>query len=246
MKKIIKEYMDTTTPKADVEEKIIREGFDFLDRRAAWSDMVATTFDDVEREEVEKEIVQKTNPRRLWQYTAAVGLTLLAAVGVWYLSQPSPTKRTPKPYIQQGNKSQLVAEIDVEKLLSKSVDDFQTTITRKGSTDVDNWQADFQAGNYTKVIKTLESEGKDKTVEQNCFLALAYLKIDPKNTLKAQPLFKLVSTANSENASDALWSYALICVKHKQNEAAKTALDEVIEKSSAHKAVAQQLRSQLK
>jgi hypothetical protein len=249
MKEIITEYMTTTTHNTDVEKKVIREGFDFLDRRAAWSDLIATTFDDVEREEVEKERVQKTNPRWLWQYTAAVGLTLLAAVGIWYLSQPSPTKRTPKPYIQQGNqgdKSQLVAEIDVEKLLSKSVDDFQATITRKGSDDVDNWQADFQAGNFTTVIQTLESVGKNRTVEQTYFLAQAYLKIDPKNTLKAQPLFKHVSAANSDNALDALWSYALICVLHKETETAKTALDEVIEKSNAHKAEAQTLRSTLK
>jgi hypothetical protein len=249
MKKIITEYMTTTTHKADVEEKIIREGFDFLDRRAAWSDLIATAFDDVEREEVEKEIVPKNNSRRLWQYTAAVGLTLLAAIGVWYFNQPSPIKPAPKPPIQQanqGDKSQLVAELDVEKLLSKSVDDFQATITRKGSQDIDNWQADFQVGKYTTVIQTLESIGKSRTVEQTYFLAQAYLKIDPKNTLKAQPLFKLVSTANSDNAHDALWSYALICLLHQPNEEAKKALDDVIEKSNAHKAEAQQLRLKLK
>jgi hypothetical protein len=243
MKKNLNKYLIDdllTVDEGVIEKKIMQKGFDFIERRTAWQGMISDTFAEIEQKEV-----QKTSNRRLWQYAAATGLALIVALGIWAINAQFNKKSAPKPPIQQGNggdKSVLVADVSVEELLSKSVDDFQATITRKGSDDVDNWQADFQAGNYTTVIKALESIGKDRTVEQTYFLAMAYLKIDPKNTLKAQPLFKLVSVANSDKARGALWSYALICVLHKQNEAAKTALDEVIEKSNAHKEEARKLR----
>jgi hypothetical protein len=245
MKEIVKKYIQNTVENDPLmEEKIMREGFDFIERRAAWKGLMSDTF-----QEIEQEKDPKTQTRQLWQYAAAAGVLLIVALGIWAINSPNTPKKAPKPYIQQGNggdKSVLIAEVDVDKLLNKSVDDFQATTVRKGSNDTDNYQADFQSGKYTDVINALEKMGKKRTVEQSYFLAQAYLKIDPKNTLKAQPLFKEVSAANSDNASDALWSYTLICLLHKQNDAAKIALDEVIEKSNAHKEVAKKLRMDLK
>jgi hypothetical protein len=239
-----------------IDKQLMREAFDYNERRAYWNEQVTLVAEidhkNIEQEEFQEEIQEqspKTQTRRLWQYATAASVLLLVALGIWALSTQTNKQSEPKPYIQKGNggdKNMLIADVSVDKLLSKSVDDFQATITRKGSADVDNWQADFQAGKYPTVIQSLESVGKKRTVEQTHFLAMAYLKIDPKNTLKAQPLFRLVSTANSDNAREALWLYAIICLRHEQNDAAKTALDEVIEKSNAHKAEAQQLRSTLK
>jgi hypothetical protein len=239
-----------------IDKQLMREAFDYNERRAYWHEQVTLVAEidhkNIEQEEFQEEIQEqspKTQTRRLWQYATAASVLLLVALGIWALSTQTNKQSEPKPYIQKGNggdKNMLIADVSVDKLLSKSVDDFQATITRKGSDEVDNWQAEFQVGNYTTVTKALEVLGKSRTVEQSYFLAQAYLKIDPKNTIKAQPLFKFVSTANSDNARDALWSYALICLLHQQNEEAKKALDDVIEKSNAHKAEAQKLRLTLK
>jgi hypothetical protein len=247
MKEIIEKYMHNSAENdVAMEEKIVREGFDFIERRTAWTDIMASTFTEIEQEES-----KKTQTHRLWQYAAAAGVLLVVAIGVWAINSPINGKKTPKPYIQQGaggDKSQLIADVlpSVDKLLIQSIDNFQATVVRKGNDDVNDWQSDFQLGKYSDVISKLEKVGKKRTVEQTCFLAQSYLKIDPKNTLKAQPLFKELSVANSDNAHDALWSYALICLLHQQNDLAKIALDEVIQKSNAHKAEAQKLHFYLK
>jgi hypothetical protein len=247
MKKIIKEYIDSAENEdVAVEQRIMSEGFDFIERRAAWRGMISDTFAEIEKEEV-----QKTHTRRLWHFAAAAIVLLLVAFGGWVFNSQTNKKLVQKPYIQQGNsgdKSALVADAsaEIDKLLAKSVDDFQATIVRKGSSDADNWQSDFQLAKYIDVIHTLEAVGKKRTVEQTYFLAQAYLKIDPKNTLKAQSLFKTVSAENSEYAKDALWSYALICLMHKQKDEAKMALDTVRIISNAHSAEAEKLRKTLK
>ena len=247
MKKIIKEYIDSAeNENVAVEEKIMREGFDFIERRAAWQGMISDTFAEIEQEEV-----QKTQTWRLWQYAAAAFVLLLVALGVWALNTQTNKKPAQKPYIQQGNSgdknvSVADASAQIDKLLAKSVDDFQATIVRKGSNDADNWQSDFQLAKYADVIRVLEAVGKKRTVEQSYFLAQAYLKIDPKNTLKAQPLFKTVSAENSAYAKDALWSYALICLMHEQKDEARMALDTVRIISNAHSAEAAKLRKTLK
>jgi hypothetical protein len=247
MKEIIEKYIHSSDENEVVmEEKIVRQGFDFIERRAAWTGIMADTFAEIDKEEA-----PKTQTRRLWQYAAAAGVLLLVAIGIWAISSQNTGKKAPKPYIQQGNggdKSQLVADAltHIDKLLTQNVDDFQATVVRKGKDDTDDWQTGFQSGKYADVITKLEKVGHKRTIEQTYFLAQAYLKIDPKNTLKAQPLFKEVSLANSDNAQDALWSYALICLLHQQNDLAKIALDEVIEKSIAHKVEAQKLRLDLK
>ena len=47
MKKNVEEYMNNdllASEEGAIEEKIMREGFDFMERRAAWKGIVADTF----------------------------------------------------------------------------------------------------------------------------------------------------------------------------------------------------------
>jgi hypothetical protein len=247
MKKTIKDYINNSEDNVtNVEESIIRGGFDFIERRAAWQDVMTGTFAEIEAEEV-----KKARNKRLRQYAIAIGITLLSAIGIWTIYTQSAKKAAQKQPVQQSkslDKNQLVADVSthVDRLLDNSSKAFEASTIRKGNGDAGNWQSDFQLAKYAEVIQTLETIGANRTSEQTYFLAQTYLKTNPKNTIKAQPLFKIVSGLNTEYAQDALWSYALICLLHQQNDAAKIALNAVIENSYAHREEAKKLRADLK
>lgn len=235
MKKNVEKYLNNNlsmTEETAFEEKNIKEGFDFIERRATWNNVIADTF-----AEIEAETAPKVKIRRLWQYAAAASVALLV-VSVWAI-------QTLTPQHIDIPSTPLIADasMDLEKLLSNDV---QPIEVRKGNDNLDNWQSDFQSAQYSNVIQSLEKVGNKRTMEQSYYLAQAYLKSNPINTAKAQPLLKTVSEANSDYAQDALWSYALICVKHKHNEAAKIALDKVIKESPIYANKARLFRASLK
>ena len=68
MKKNVEKYLNNNLSMAEetaFEEKNIQEGFDFIERRANWNNVIADTF-----AEIETETAKKSNIRRLWQYAA--------------------------------------------------------------------------------------------------------------------------------------------------------------------------------
>ena len=245
MKRQVEKYINSellTAEKSELESTIVREGFDFLERRAAWSGILADTFDNTDND------VVVDNRPKFWRYAlgAGIALVLALALGVWAMNQQSPKKTERKPYIQQGNqgnKSQLIADVatQADVLLGEDITNFHPSAIRKGSNDDAEWKTDFQAAQYPKVIAALEKLGQKRKDEQAYYLAQAYLRIDPKNTVKAQPLFQAVANGNNQYALDALWSYALICLINKENGAAKIALERVVKESPAHRQAAETL-----
>ncbi len=246
MKEIIKKYLNnndnpSTEEETNMEQKIIREGFDFMARKAAWKDSIDKSF-----AEIDSEILTQTPPVPLARYWTISFTILLIAVGsyvVWqhfYKKTPTPTN---KHQDYKFDKNQIVADVSTraDALLSEGINDFKADVVRKGNGQVGDWQADFQAEKYVDVIRNLEAVGAKRDAEQSFYLAEAYLKMNPKNTQKAQPLLKTVAEGDNLFAKDALWSYALICLVNKENEAAKKALHKIIEISNAHGAEAEAL-----
>ena len=231
MKKNVEEYLNNSlsmTEEKAFEATNIQEGFDFIERRATWNNSIADTF-----AEIDAQTVQKPKIRRLWQYAAAASVALLV-VSVWTLQTSIPQR------INAPNGPLIVDALTELNINTQPVE------VRKGRDNVSNWQADFQAAKYGDVIESLEKMGENRTMAQTYYLAQAYVKVTPTNMAKAQPLFKTVSVANSDYAQDALWSYALICVLHKQDDDAKIALDKVVKESPIYAAKANVLRASLK
>ncbi len=249
MEKMIKEYLNNNlsmTEEAAFEEKNIQEAFDFIERRTSWNNLIADTFANIEAE-----TPQKPKISRFWYYGVAAIMALLLALGAWFaLHQTDKPTKAQLP-IQQGknlDKNALVADASTraDKLLTMHNDGFESTIVRKKPDNAAAWQADFQLGNYLNVIRALEAIGPKRTLEDTYYLAEAYLKLNPKDTQKAQPLFKAVADTSNMYSKDALWAYALICLMHGDNDAAKTALDTLKIVSTAHSEDAQKLREALK
>lgn len=230
MKKNVVEYLNNNlsmTEETAFEEKNIQDGFDFIERRATWNDVIGNTF-----AEIEAETPQKPKIRRLWQYAAAASVALLVA-SVWVLQTSTP---------QSINIPSDTLTVDASIELNNYT---QPMEVRKSHDNISNWQTDFQLAKYSNVVQSLEKTGKGRTMEQTYYLAQAYLKITPRDMAKAKPLFKIVSEANSDYAQDALWFYALICVTNKQNKDAAIALDKVIKESPIYVAKARALRVSL-
>lgn len=250
MKEIIEEYLYnnhlSTEEETNMEQKIIREGFDFIERRASWKAAIESSFADIENEEGRKKPALS-----LTRYVVIVSAICLFALGGYMFWQQFYKKTPPQTNKHQDykfDKDQIVADASTraDKLLSLDIEGFQANVVRKGEGDAGEWQADFQAEKYGNVIRALEALGRRRTAEQTFYLAEAYLKMNPRNTEKAQPLLKIVADSDNLYSKDALWSYALICVLNQQNEAAKQALDKVKVVSNAHGEEAQKLREALK
>ena len=149
MKRQLEKYINSElliAENSELEGTIVREGFDFLERRAAWSGILADTFDDTNND------VVVDNRPKFWRYAlgAGIALALALALGMWAMAQQSPKKTERKPYIQQGNqgnKSQLIADVSTQAdvLLGEDISNFRPSAIRKGSNDDAEWKTDFQA-----------------------------------------------------------------------------------------------------
>lgn len=241
MKESIKKYINNDLSEIEetlLEHEIMNNGFDFIERRKAWQNLMSPVFEEIENEE--KPILRVTQKSAKRFYLQAASLVGLIAVSAWLLyrttSLPVPTP-------------QIVAEhTNPQTLLDATIDGIKLgNETRKGENDAaGGYEADFKAGKFARVIESLKQLGSQRSIDQTYYLAVAYLKVNPKDFEAAQPLLKMVAEdKNTPYHTDALWLYALIAIKQNQFSTARTALEKISMDSKVHGLKAQKLLKKL-
>lgn len=229
MKEQLKKYQQnqlTPAEMEDFEKNIINQGFDYLDRRAAWQQLM---------DKAETPIV-KLRPR-FWTYGVAASLAALIAFGLWYALKPSNIG-------ESSNKIALLASSEqADYYLNEGKSAILLGDTKKGENDFMPWEEVFKKQDFKAVAQFLENK-KDKSNRENYYLAWAYASQN-KNK-EAQDFFKIATLQDGQYSKDALWYAALIALKSGQKEAARQDLLRISQdKADAHSEKAAEILKKL-
>jgi hypothetical protein len=104
----------------------------------------------------------------------------------------------------------------------------------------------FLKGDYTAAISTLKSvaNADSANVSDHFYLGISYLKMDKPDPSKAVKHLQFVST-NTPYEEEVRWFIALAHVLNKDTKAAKTVLNEIVNKKSYKHAEAEKLLKKL-
>lgn len=218
MTHLFKKYQEkqlTPTEMEDFEKNIINQGFDYLERRNAWKNMI-------EEAEVQTPVV-KLRPR-LWTYGIAASITALIAFGLWYWVQADTTTTA-------LNQIAMMSSTECANYYLRA-GVVGLGETKKGDNDYNSWEEAFKKQDYKAVIQLLDNK-KNKSNQEVYYLAWANYFENKKE--QAQSFFKVASEQEGQYSKDALWYYALLALTLEQKEAAYEVLDIISkDKSDTH------------